>query len=148
MTSPLPQKKWSRMAPFFCTASQVLRLPLNRPICDVLPATPHPSSLRDVVLRALELRAGRVAVLRQILQLAVIRGGLLLVACGLGGARGAIVPAEAVRLADVRSFVLLQRLRRLTDFEQHIAEQLARGHDPARRDDVLLVLVLEIGGGA
>ena len=57
----------------------------------------------------------------------------------------AIQPAIAVRFAQLRSLVFLQRLGRTLEFEQHVAEQLACGQEPPRRDDVLLAFVLDVG---
>src|SRR5881396_44638 len=57
----------------------------------------------------------------------------------------AVQAAIAARLAQLRGLVFLQRLGRARELHQHVAEQLARGQQAPRRDDVLLALVLDIG---
>ena len=90
----------------------------------------------------------RVGLLRQLDQHAVVAARLVAVAGGLGRLGRAGEPAQPVRLALLRLLELLQRLGRLLHRQQHLAEQLARRQDTARRDDVLLVAVLEVGGRA
>src|SRR5258708_4040672 len=63
----------------------------------------------DISSCACELRALGIGVLCEREQLAVIHRGLVTIAGSLCGARGAIVSAEAVRLALLRCFVLLER---------------------------------------
>src|SRR5690242_10900584 len=101
------------------------------------------SSLREVSTRVRELGALCVAVLRKLDQLCVVVGGFCAFACGLRGTRGAGVASEAVGLAYMRGLVFLQRLRRLIELEEHIAEELARREDAAGRDDAFLVPVFE-----
>src|SRR5450432_2618177 len=98
--------------------------------------------------RARELRPGAVGTLGELEQLARVGRGLDAVAGHLGGARRAAVVAEAIGLALLRRLVLGERRGRLLELDEHVAEQLARRHDAPRRDDVLLVAILEVGRGA
>src|SRR5712692_9244598 len=70
--------------------------------------------------------------------------GLGLVAALRGRLRGAVEATEALGLAPVRRLELLEGIRGTLQLEQHLAEQLACGHDPRRRHDVFLVLVLDV----
>src|SRR5260370_6780867 len=95
-----------------------------------------------------ELWALGIGVLREREQLTINHRGLVAVARGLCRACGPIVPTEAVRLALLRCFILFERENWLAGLVQHITQQLAGRQDTAGRDDVLFVLVLEIGGFA
>ena len=70
--------------------------------------------------------------------------GPLAVARQLGGPGGARRAVESVGLHPRRGFEGLERPGGLVHLEQHIAQQLARRHDRAWRDRVLLGLVLEL----
>src|SRR5437667_4983990 len=82
--------------------------------------TGHRHELREVALR---LR--RVAALR-------------------GCLRGAVVAAEALGLAELRRFELLERVGGTLELEQHLSEQLACGRDARRSHDVLLALIFHV----
>src|SRR5260221_8106498 len=60
-----------------------------------------------------------IGVLRDREQLTVIHGGLVAIACGLCGARGAVVSSKAVRFALLRCFILLERQNWLAGLIQH-----------------------------
>src|ERR1700730_3195404 len=60
---------------------------------------------------------------------------------------GAPEAAEPLWIADLRGFVLDERIGRTAALQQHVAEQLARRDQAAGADRVLFALVLEIGSG-
>src|SRR5439155_15334252 len=57
----------------------------------------------------------------------------------------AVQAAIAARLAQLRRLVFPPRPGRARELHQHVTEQLARGQQAPRRDDVLLALVLDVG---
>src|SRR5437867_7775469 len=102
------------------------------------------SVTREISARLLRLRA-EVAGARQFNQLGEVVPRLVAVAGLRRRLPRAVQPAIAVRLALLRGLVLFERLRRALQFHQHVAEQLARGQQAPRRDDVLLAIVLDVG---
>src|SRR5947207_832471 len=108
--------------------------------------TPAPSrpSLRDGRLGVAQLGPLAVGTIAERDQPRVERPRLGRVSRQLCRATRAEEAVEAVRLPRRRGLELDERLPRLLEIEQHLAQQLAGRHDGRRRDGMLLAGVLEI----
>src|SRR5882672_5122197 len=107
---------------------------------------PH-ASWREEFLRFHQLRA-RVPLASHLYQPRKIALCLHSVATLRRRSSGAVQTAKTIRLARLRGLELLEGVGRPLELEQHLAQELACRHDAAGCDDVLLALVLGVGGGA